>query len=257
MKIWKAHYKDKNHDLEIDIINTEGEYSTNPLSFTINGITFHGTSLGDFQLADTEQYDKAREEFSFLKWGGRCTKYNLASEYCYDLQRYSLGVKIPISLIRKKDNQSVQGYIRLCFEYQEPDITKAHCIIMCDDTRVYRDEVHVSVFALEVDGRQFSIDCKDLYFERNLLKLNRMIKNEYIMHCCFTCQYSDYSPYGNDDFGTMLCYKKYKAEYLKVNTKDEYFEHLEGLDCEAKQETYLCEEYEPRGKCEGYRGFVE
>ena len=24
MKIWKAHYKDKNHDAVIDIINTEG-----------------------------------------------------------------------------------------------------------------------------------------------------------------------------------------------------------------------------------------
>ena len=72
-----------------------------------------------------------------------------------------------------------------------------------------------------------------------------------------TCQYSDYSPYGNDDYGTMLCYKKHKSEYLKVNDKYSYFEYLEGVECEVRQETYLCDEYEKRNQCEGYQGFVE
>ena len=50
MQYWKAHYKDALHDTDIQIVSTEGVYSTDPLSFTLDNIRFHGTSLGDFQL---------------------------------------------------------------------------------------------------------------------------------------------------------------------------------------------------------------
>ncbi len=74
--------------------------------------------------------------------------------------------------------------------------------------------------------------------------------------CCLTCQYSDYSPYGNDGFGYMLCYKNHKNEYLKVNDKDSFFEYVEDLDFEFEYETNLCKEFAPRILCEGYRGYV-
>lgn len=56
MQQWKAHYKDALHDAYIEIINTEEDCDTASLSFMLDNITFHGTSLSDFQLADEVQY---------------------------------------------------------------------------------------------------------------------------------------------------------------------------------------------------------
>lgn len=257
MKIWKAHYVDANHDLDIDILNTEEDYSSNPLSFCINGIPFSGTSLGDFQLADSDLYETARKEFSLLKWGGNLTKYKIQSDYQYDLQRYSLDVKIPVTIIKKSDEREVSGYLRVCFAYCEHNPEKNQSRIMCDNERVYRDDINDAIFTLCADGEEYCVSSQNLYFEPRLMQLIKLMKDKYVLKCCFTCQYSDYSPYGCDDYGTMLCYRKHKREYLKVNDKSSYFKYVEGLDCEAKQETYLCDEYEPRIQCGGYRGFVE
>ena len=113
-----------------------------------------------------------------------------------------------------------------------------------------------AVFTLYIGEKEYSVNSKDLYFEDNLLKLSQMIKTDYTLKCCFTCQYSDYSPFGNDDYGTMLCYRHHKKEYLKVTDKASYFKYAEGLDYESMQETYCCKEYTQRNQCSGYRGFV-
>ena len=70
MRYWKAYYKDALHDTDIEIVNTEEDYRTEPLSFILDNITFCGTSVGDFHLADETQYDEAGDKFSLLKWGG-------------------------------------------------------------------------------------------------------------------------------------------------------------------------------------------
>jgi hypothetical protein len=107
------------------------------------------------------------------------------------------------------------------------------------------------------DSEEFSVSCESLWFEGNLQELCRLMEQIYELRCCFTCQWSDYSPYGSDDFGTMLCYRAHKAEYLKVNDKDDYLERLSGLTCEQRQETYICPDFVPRDQCEGYRGYVK
>lgn len=63
MQHWKAHYKDTLHNTDIEIINTEEDYETEPLSFTLDNITFRGSSLNDFHLVDEAQYNKANEKF--------------------------------------------------------------------------------------------------------------------------------------------------------------------------------------------------
>lgn len=75
MQYWKAHYKDMLHDTAIEIINTEEDYNTEPLSFTLDNITFCGTSLSDFHLKDKTQYVEACKKFSLLKWGGHNSKF--------------------------------------------------------------------------------------------------------------------------------------------------------------------------------------
>ena len=257
MVIWKAHYKDKLHDEDIEIINTQEDYRRNPLSFTLDGITFSGTSIGDFELHDESQYDVAKENFCLLKWGGNYRDLNILTPYTYDLQRYSMDVYIPIKVVRKNDGCEVQGMLHIAFQYAEHDIQKRQAIILCDNARVYRDDEVVSSFSLCVEDRVYESSIKSICFENALLDISKQIQEHYYIKSCFSCQYSDYSPYGSDDYGTMLCYRRHKEEYLKVNSKDDFFEYLEMKDFDTRQEDYLCEEYEVRNKCEGYRGFVD
>ena len=128
--------------------------------------------------------------------------------------------------------------------------------MLVDDVQVYHNDVNVYDFSLRVDGVSYISTEKTLYFESVLNDICKQMAQDYYMKCCFTCQYSDYSPYGNDNYGCMLCYCRHKEECLKVNNKSDYFKFHEGKDCDVRQETYLCKEYDLRNKCSGYRGFV-
>ena len=150
MQYWKAHYRDTLHDTAIEIINTEEDYNTEPLSFTLDSITFCGTSLNDFHLKDKTQCEEAGKKFSLLKWGGHNSKFT--SPYLYDLQGYELEIEIPINVFRKRDGQLIVGVLFLSFKFTKPDMSKPHSIRMCDDTRVYADDVIVREFSLSVDG---------------------------------------------------------------------------------------------------------
>lgn len=257
MQHWKAHYKDALHDADIIIINTEEDYAEDPLSFTLDGITFRGASISSFQLADEMQYEEAKEKFSLLKWGGHNKKFHINMPYSYDLQRYALAVEIPVSVYRKSDGGLVSGAICFAYQYREHDMAKPQCIYQCDDVRVYRDDVLVSDFSLHVDGTCYESSCKTVWFDNALKDICTRMKKEYYLKCCFTCQYSDYSPYGNDDYGAMFCYRRHKEDCLMVNSKEDYFKYLEGKDSDGRQETYLCEQYSPRSQAGGYRGFVD
>ena len=256
MQIWKAHYKDLLHDTVIDIVNTEDDSRTDTLSFTLDGVKFQGRTLGGFELSDHAQYEEAKNKFCILKSGSYRVRNTEVSYYLYELQRYALDIEIPMKVVRKLDNCEIQGKIHLAFEYVEHDLNKNQSKIFCDGVRVYFDDEIVSDFTLCVEGKRYSSTKKTLYFESALYDICKQMAQDYYLKCCFTCQYSDYSPYGNDDFGCMICYRKHKEDCLKVNSKDDFFEHLEDKDCEVRQETYLCEEYELRNKCSGYRGFV-
>ena len=96
-----------------------------------------------------------------------------------------------------------------------------------------------------------------MWFDVALSDICAQMKNDYYIKSCFTCQYSDYSPYGNDDYGAILCYCRHKSDCLKVNSKEEYFRFLGDKDCDARQETYLCEQYSLRNQAGGYRGYVD
>lgn len=257
MQFWKAHYKDAWHDVDIEIQNTENDYKTNPLSFSLEDITFEGTSLGGFQLADETQYEKAKEKFCILKAGGLNKKFNFTSPYWHNLQRFALDVEIPINVVRKKGNQELTGKLFIAFEYVEHDMKKNQCIFLCDNEQTYHDDEIVTDFSLYVDGGIFKSKKKTLNFENALIDICKQMEYDYYLKCCFTCQYSEYSPYGNDDYGTMLCYRRHKEDCLKVSSKDDFFEYLESKDFVMRQETYLCDEYDIRNKISGYRGFVE
>ena len=255
MKIWKAHYKDKYHDTFVDIINTECDSTKNPLSFTLDKIKFIGRSLDDFQLADETKYDEAKEKFCIFKAGG----FNVGDTlipYWYELQRYILDIEIPVKAFRKRDNCEVQGKICISYEYAEHEAGKSGVKSYCDDKLVYHDDLKVSYFSLHIEQKVYNSAEKTIYFETALYDVCKQIAQDYYLKCCFTCQYSDYSPYGNDSYGCMLCYCRHKEDYLKVNNKYDYFDYLDD-DYDVRQETYYCEQFDFRNKCSGYRGFVD
>ena len=256
MKYWKAHYKDEFHDEDILIANEEADKFDN-LTFTIDGITFLGGDISSFDLKDSEQVGMAQQRFSLLKWGGTMSEINHTSPYGYTLQRYALNMQIPIQVLRTADSSEFAGILHVGYRYVPHDMEKVQIRFYCDDRRVWPDDLEVTDFRLCVDGEEFSVAYEDLWFESNLQELIRLMAPEYRLKCCFTCQWSDYSPYGSDDFGTMLCYRAHKEEYLRVNTKNDYFEYLEELPAEQRQETYVCPDFAVRDQCEGYRGFVE
>ena len=256
MKYWKAHYRDEFHNEDILIVNEEADKIHN-LTFTIDGVTFQGGDISSFELKEPSQVERAQERFSLLKWGGTMSEINHTSPYVYTLQRYALNIQIPIQVVRTADGSGVEGVLHVGYRYVSHDMEKFQIRWSCDDQRVWADDLEVTDFRLCVDGEEFSVSCKNLWFERNLQELIRLMAPKYRLKCCFTCQWSDYSPYGSDDFGTMLCYRAHKEEYLRVTCQNDYIEHLEELPNEQRQETYVCPDFAVRDQCEGYRGFVE
>ena len=254
MIIYKAHFKDENHDLDIDIVNSESGYDS--LSFEIDGVRFIGNPF-DFELYEPEKNDVDALPFAILKDGGNTRSDGTKSGYYYCLQRYELEITIPVKIVRRCDNMDMGAYIRIKYASRQRIETdkRSNVICLCDDKVIVPDIVDISEFSLNIDDEVYhGKNVAD--FESALISIYKLIKDKYEMFCCLTCQYSDYSPYGNSDFGTMLCYRRYKAEYLKVNSKDEFFEYLSDLKAEFMQETQLCKEYAPRTLCSGYRGYI-
>jgi len=95
-------------------------------------------------------------------------------------------------------------------------------------------------------------------FEDRLIDICHKIKGHYLLKCCFGCLYSNYSPAGNGDFGTMLCYSRVADQYLKVSGKYGDNPIWKVYDKgEQRQETSLCEHFRPRINClGGYRGLI-
>lgn len=255
MTQWNAHYRDETHDLDIVITNEEADKFDN-LSFTIDGVTFIGGDISSFELKDPTQYELAQARFRLLKWGGKFPGIDHFSPYTYSLQRYSMTIDIPVWADRTCDGSLTRGVLHVGYRYVPHDMERIQSRFYCDDQRVWVDDLEVTCFRFTVDGNEYPILCDSLWFDENLSDLCSALPPDYRLRCCYTCQWSDYSPYGSDDFGTMLCYKAHQEEYLNVNSKNGYFEFLEPLTPEQRQETYLCPDFAPRDQCRGYRGYV-
>src|SRR5260370_20639039 len=89
------------------------------------------------------------------------------------------------------------------------------------------------------------------WFEDELLSLQRALPVGMALKTCFTCAYSDYSPYGHGLFGGMACFRSFKAEYSRVQSKDDLFPLLDKAD--RVQEPYLCADFDIRKPHTGYR----
>ena len=119
MITYKAHYKDELHDLDIDITHDKGK----ALTFTIDGVRFKSANFNDFELEEPEKYSMGDLPFRLFKEGGKVYHEKLGIEldsgYFYTLQRYSLEVTIPVTVIRISDSRNMDAFIRLKVKLRE------------------------------------------------------------------------------------------------------------------------------------------
>lgn len=253
---YNAHYTDETHDCDILIQNMIQDGIPHGLRFVLDGIPFIGSSLDDFELADAADYETAKKLVHLTQWGGYAGYGMGKMPYVYSLQRYGMKIRIPVTAVKRDTQSSCQGLLTVEYVLKEHDKNKNQSRCWLDSERIYMDDAECIKFCITIEDQEYCADRPSLCFEQSLLQINAKCREKYLLKCCFTCQYSDYSPYGNDDFGTMLCFKKYKEIYLTVNNKEDFFGKLEGLEYDIQQETWLCDSFEERIHCEGYRGKV-
>lgn len=99
-----------------------------------------------------------------------------------------------------------------------------------------------------IHAPEFSTD-----FETQLLALNRQLPASLLPKCCFNCQYSDYSVFGQSFFGSMMCFRNIKNDYSRIRTKDEFMRIMDKFERRV-QEIYLCSDFQKRIPGAGYRG---
>ncbi len=90
-------------------------------------------------------------------------------------------------------------------------------------------------------------------FESELLDLKKQLPTGHHFSNCFGCAYSDYFYGGQGLFGSMVCFRGCKSEYLAVGTKDDYIAVFE-KNAGGVQETHICPQFSPRKENTGYRG---
>lgn len=234
---WKTHYSDENHDLDLFIENDfPNNTALSSLTMVIDGINFCGMSFDDWKVSSEDDIKIATDRFSIMQWNSKDDNCNY-----YELRNYRLEVEIPIPIIDIVQSKCKQGIIHFDF-IQE----KNNC----------------NFFNLKIEDEIFECDKANADFETSLLQICKKINGKYLLKCCFGCLYSDYSPYGNSNFSSMLCYLSVAEQYIHVSGK---YKDVDGNipiwdvynNGEQKQETFLCDGFIPRTNClGGYRGLI-
>lgn len=208
-------YTDKHGTIQTTIIN-----DSSTLSIDLDGTSFSGNTFVFFQPAATQPLP---DRFTLGELG--------------QLTDYTLSCRIPISTW--KEGILIPGFLLFTVEYNE------------DETRRDHNAPYFH-FSFELEDEIIPIG-KLSQFEGVFERLTSKLPDNIVIKTCYTCLYSDYSVYGNDIFGTMMCFRNVKDAYLKVKSKGEYMDMMDDFD-RYVQETYLCEDFAPRTKDVGYRG---
>lgn len=248
--IYKALYKDEFHNIKTEIINEFNELDQDIyIKMKIDDIEFYSTDLVSFEIDyDKYAFDKI-SNFKILKYGHN-------PNYYYCLQNYSLEIEIPMIFVKCDNDTEINGMLMFKYEHVSDDNNnqnRSGSKFMLDNIRVFPDIIEAKYFYIKIDDEIITSDDLTLDFDANFLAMNSKLKNRYYLKNCFGCMYSDYSPLGNDYFGTMLCFKKVSDQYIKIIGKDIF--NLESYAIQV-QEIYCCKSFKKRCGDIGYRGSI-
>ena len=93
-----------------------------------------------------------------------------------------------------------------------------------------------------IDGETYYLGRPN--FEYGLNPIFTKLPNIEYIKCCTNCAYSEYSPFGCEDYGDLMCFKNSKETWEKIGyqgLKDT--ENWDKLIIEKTQEAFWCEEF--------------
>lgn len=106
---------------------------------------------------------------------------------------------------------------------------------------------------LETPFRDFEVEMPHGRFHEALDLITAQLPPRIRLHCCFGCQFSDYSPFGQATFGSMICVYETREQWLEGRNKGDWIA-AHGDEPEWIRETHVCEHFAPRLRSAGYRG---
>ncbi|MBK9248892.1 MAG: hypothetical protein IPM69_12455 [Ignavibacteria bacterium] len=140
------------------------------------------------------------------------------SYYAGSLTEYSLKIQMPIKVIMHNDKE-------------------ANALI---EFELFPGELY---FVFE--GNRYNFERPN--FEYGLSPEFTTSFNIKYIKCCTNCKYSEYDPFGNDDYGDLMCFKNSKEEWSKLGYIA--LKHMSNqnwykdLNVEKTQEAFWCDEF--------------
>lgn len=212
-----AKYTDAKGEVQTSISN-DGE----TLRINIRGVEFTGTDFDSLQPAD----DATPDQLGLVSLNvGRLCSCQIECE-------------LPIPVYG--NGQELTGKLTIVLQLGDPAPNGG------------RDRQEL-LLCLEVNEQSFAGSGISGWFEDELIEIQDQLPGDTYIRACINCLYSDYSPYGHGLFGCMMCFRNLKQEYLKIQSKDEFWSVHDRFD-RMVQETYLCPEFKRRILGTGYRG---
>jgi hypothetical protein len=217
---YAATYRDRHGEVATTITN-DGKQ----LRMAVRGIELVGKFFDDFEPVTS--IDAALQ-------AGLSFFYN-------DLSSCVLECDIPVPVVCDRETLTGNLHVWLDLSVQPASITRG------PDPKVLR-------LTLTVGDQSYTSGwASPSFFEDKLTDIQAALPEGMYIKCCFTCAFSDYSPYGNGLFGNLACFRDNKEAYHQVRTKHQLFA-IWDTHTEFVQETYMCPEYERREPGAGYRG---
>lgn len=213
MEIYPAKYTDKNGEVETTIRN-----DWEILRMNLRGIEFSGSSF-DYFCPEENVSEEFLEIFTLNKDN--------------ELSDFQLECKIPVKIL--EDIKESIAELKINFEPEILEIETGYSDYNLALTLNYKNEEFHSTYSGDFE------DC----FGEIRSQLKKSPKN-LALKCCFGCRFSEYSVYGHDIFGSLICFKKFKERFLSMKTQYDYYDLLEEKNLEYVQEIYLCSEYQMR-----------
>jgi hypothetical protein len=235
MENYPTIYTDKSGRVITNTINSYAEKTTECLELIIDGIAFIGSGFDSLALKYPENYKADQlHRFTF-------NKLPLANseEKIWELCNCKIEVHIRQTIIDTVKDAEFDADLKLVLHLGKPasngGIRKTH-----------------GIFTLKTPTKNHISEADT--FETALSQLQKEMLPDFRFKNCFSCHYSDYSPLGNGFFASMMCFRNNKLPYLTASKKEDYFK-LATSGFIPVQETYHCNQFAPREKNTGYRGW--
>lgn len=209
----------------------------NYLYLKIDGVEFKGSEFTALEIVDKKAYSsKQLERFTLYS-----TPIFGTDDFAEELCNCTFNITIPQLII---DLQTYKEFLAdLKLEY----------IIGNESSAILGGglEFEKILLTLTIVDKVFAATGDT--FETILENIQNQFDEKYKFKNCFGCLYSDYSVYGQNAFGSMMCFVNQKDNYLKVKNKSEYIDNLTE-DFDDVQEIFCCSKFDIRRKGAGYRG---